>query len=458
MIVGTSTKALQNQLSSEFPAMFDIRGRANYTCTEYHDCSEGRSHGCSETSEFCPASVARTKFLQAPESVTNYAYLLASTIHGEGFGNVDLLACDEGHSIPQELCDAVEIKIDHSRWEILYRHFGAYPEREFTLDKYVEWAQYLFPLTERYRDSLKNSSDKKLFGLANAFHSLIERVSRTPSDWIVDNSPRSETILAPLWPTEFAKQYLFPPSVRKVLLVSATIVPKTLALLGIGAHESMFLQQPHTFDPRRNPVYLVGPHNVKFENTDYENQIYVGKMDQIIGARMDRKGIIHTTSYDRSQLIYKYSAMKSLMLVPTAKELSAALEVFRKSTTGCVLVSPALTTGYDFPMDQCEYQILAKVPFIDTRGPIMNARDKSDPEYIPYLIAQTLVQTCGRAMRGPEDRCENFIMDAMANWFVRNGNARRKGYAHLFPKWFLSQLVKPDSIPRPPAPMLGRMA
>jgi Rad3-related DNA helicase len=76
----------------------------------------------------------------------------------------------------------------------------------------------------------------------------------------------------------------------------------------------------------------------------------------------------------------------------------------------------------------------------------MKARDEADPEYLPYLTAQTLTQTCGRAMRAPDDQCENFILDQHANWFI-------KKHRDLFPPWFMRQVRYPNGLPAPPPPL-----
>lgn len=452
-VYATSTKALQDQLTRDFGEMglFDIRGRQNYRCTYNTDCHQGRLMGCEEK-ESCPASYARKKWLQSRLSVSNYDFLLASTIHGEGMGEVSLLILDEAHNAIQELSDAIEIHLPHHPYESLYRHFGCHPDiREWGLDGWRQWGVELLPKVTKYKELIKGSEDAngRLLALVNAFHQIVSRVADVPGDWILDTSKREETVIAPLWPTDYAARYLFPEAVKRVLLVSATIVPKTLSLLGISESESVFLSQDHTFDPKRSPVYLYGPHRVNAQNSDSENQIWLGRLDTIIRKRLDRKGIIHTTSYDRQQFIVSQSEHSHLMIAPrSARDLAQALVDFRSAGPGAILVSPAVTTGYDFPGDQTEYQILCKMPFIDSRGPIMKARCEADKEYMPYIIAQTVVQTCGRGMRFDGDRCESFILDKNANWFF---NRKEKGgHRHLFPPWFIKQVQYCDDLPAPP--------
>jgi len=345
-------------------------------------------------------------------------------------------------------------------YEILYRHFSSWPDKNWELDSYRSWAKDLGPKVVKYKELIKEG-DSKLLAIVVNFSQILARIADVPQDWILDKSKYDETIIAPLWPTDYAEKYLFPGSVVRILLVSATIVPKTLQLLGIRESDSIFLSQDHTFDPGRSPVYLFGPHKVNAQNTEAENQIWLGRLDTIIRKRLDRKGIIHTTSYDRQKFIIQNSEHSQYMIAPMkSSEVPAALEEFKKSGPGHVLVSPSVTTGYDFPGSEAEYQILCKMPFIDSRGPIMDARCKSDEEYMPYLMAQTIVQTCGRGTRfgadpmtgNPGDRCENFILDKNANWFFNK--KERRGHRHLFPPWFIRQVQYTDQLPAPP-PLLS---
>lgn len=446
----TSTKALQNQLIDDFQTMgvFDIRGRQNYTCLHAHDCSQGRLLGCEEK-ETCPATRAKKKWLTSDLSVTNYDFLLASNIHGDGCGDIALLILDEAHNSIQELSDAIEIHLPHHQYEILYRHFTSWPDQStWNLDNYRVWARELVPKVAKYKELIKEG-DSKLVGLVTAFHQLMSRVAEVPQDWILDVSKRDDTVIAPLWPTDYAAKYLFPESVKRVLLTSATIVPKTLQLLGIPPDQSIFLSQDHSFDPTRSPVYLFGPHKINSRNTDAENQMWLGRFDTIIRKRLDRKGIVHTTSYDKQKFIISHSEHSQNMIAPQrSSEVPNAIKEFKAAGPGTILVSPSLTTGYDFPGNQCEYQILCRMPFIDSRGPIMAARCQSDPEYMPYLMAQTIVQTCGRGMRHDKDRCENIILDKNANWFFNK--KERGGHRDLFPPWFMRQVHYQDELPVPP--------
>ena len=107
-----------------------------------------------------------------------------------------------------------------------------------------------------------------------------------------------------------------------------------------------------------------------------------------------------------------------------------------------LLVSPSIGTGYDFPYEDCQYQIIGKLPFPDTRSAVMKERCKEDKEFQHYFTMMQLVQMCGRGMRAEDDICENLIIDDNFIWMINR-------YGYFAPEWFLQAIVKSNIIPKP---------
>lgn len=444
----TGTKSLQDQLH-EFSecGMADMRGRQNYHCVQGSKltCTDGRILECREAG--CPYLADRNDFLSAKLGSTNYSYYFSSILHSEGVGDVDTLILDEAHSVVQELSKAVEIRLNHHSNSYLYEALSP-PPTSSHIAELRTWAKYLLPRAQSYLRKLKSDGNTKWLSLTDSFCKTLERVSNVAEDWILDNTNPAETVLSPVWPTDFANTILFR-DIPHIILVSATIVPKTLALLGIKEEESLFLSQDHTFDPNRCPVYLFGACKVDYKMSQGQFKETIARMDKIISRRLDRKGIIHCTSYKYQKEILEESEHRDIMIAPgSARDFQEEMARFLASPAPSIFLTPSATTGYDFAGDKCEYQILLKVPFIDARSPVMKARSEQDKEYLPYLVAQTLVQTVGRGMRSQTDRCESFLLDRHANWFLRSSD--KGGFRHLVPSWFMRQVRWPDGLPTTP--------
>ena len=448
----TSSKGLQSQLHDDFSecGMIDMRGRQNYQCIKGNiSCSEGRILECRDGG--CPYNASRNDFLNADLASTNYAYYFSSVMHSEGVGDCGMLILDEAHAAVQELCNVIEIRLDHNKSNYVYNQLDSRPPHGEKISTWRTWAKFLLPKAQKYLKEMKQRGPNKQLSQVDQFVLTISRIASVSEDWILDESNVHETLISPLWPTDYASTYLFR-DIPRIILASATLVPKTLSLLGIEEKDSVFLSQDHTFSPDRCPLYLFGACRVDYKMSPGQWQETIGRMDTIISRRLDRKGIIHTTSYDYQSKILRDSEHSGIMIAPkSAREIQAAIEEFRDSPAPRILVSPSITTGYDFPGTQCEYQILLKVPFIDSRSPVMKARSEADNEYLPYLVAQTLVQTCGRAMRGLDDRVENFLMDDHARWFLNK--SEKGGFRHLTPGWFVRQIRYPTGPPQPPPPL-----
>jgi Rad3-related DNA helicase len=225
--------------------------------------------------------------------------------------------------------------------------------------------------------------------------------------------------------------------IPKVLLTSATLVPKTLSLLGV--EDCDFKTMPSTIPKEHRWFTHLPTLKINYSTTLGENKVWVKKVDKIIQTYRG-KGIIHTVSYKRRDFLLTHSRYRSRMITHNSENTEEVIEKFRKAEGG-ILVSPSITTGYDFPGDQCRWQIIVKLPFPNPKGVLRYEQHKQDPEFTPYMVAQTLVQAVGRGVRSADDYCQTFILDDNVAWFMRT-------YKRFFPSWFLESYRKRITIPK----------
>jgi Rad3-related DNA helicase len=249
--------------------------------------------------------------------------------------------------------------------------------------------------------------------------------------------------LAPRLPANYAEAVLWR-GVEKIVLMSATVRPKTAELLGIKPEEMSFTEYPSTFDPKRRPVIHVPSVMMNYRTEQDDNKMlwWLRRLDAVIAARLDRKGVIHGVSYKRSQFIRNNSEFGHLMLTHNAHDRAKVVEQFRNAPAPCILVSPSVDTGYDFGGDVCRYTIIAKIPFASVQDKLVKARQELDPEYGLFLAAQTIVQATGRAVRAESDWSEAFVLDDNFYWFYRK--ARK-----FLPQWWCDAVRQVDTVPPP---------
>jgi Rad3-related DNA helicase len=269
-----------------------------------------------------------------------------------------------------------------------------------------------------------------------------EETGRRPMPWVVTVQGRAGVTLAPVWPQFYAERLLFR-NIPRVLLVSATLSEQTGGYLGIPRDEREYIEVGSSFDPKRAPLIYVPTTRVDRRMIEGQNRIWMNRLDGIIGDRLDRKGIIHTRSYSRAQEILRRSKHSDLMILPMGGKVIEGVEKFKRAQAPCILVSPSVEEGFDFPGELCRYQIIAKVPFVDTRDPLIQERVKMDKGYGNYLAAMSMVQMAGRGMRSTDDWCETFIVDDHWQWFQK---------AARFPDWFRRAWKWEARVPEPLGP------
>lgn len=461
-LVNTSSKALQTQLLKDFKGvgLVDMRGRNNYQCInpKARSCEDGVHFHCPGAE--CGYEIARTKMLAAPLVVTNYSYSMLATMYGRGMGEFDLLILDEAHNAPDEVCKAVAVQFSYSDASKIGTRL---PPATAELDDWKNWANEQYQVVsqklgelediaegERKRNGRPHPATSREVKAWTVIQSKISTVMEAIGHWVVSKIGDGYE-LEPVWAKDYAPLVLFR-KIPKVVLTSASLVRKTTDFLGIPDDELDYFEYGSSFPKDRSPVYQtghMGSTRLTIDNKANDGilALWMAKIDNIIRARLDRKGIIHSVSYPRAKFIHDNSDFSRYMIVPAnGKETAEALEKFEAAEPPAILISPAITTGYDFAGSQCEYNIVAKVPFLDSRDPLTAARSKEDPEYAPYITAQTMVQALGRSMRAEWDQSEGFIVDAHIDWFI-------KKHHKLFPFWFHRLVSKPSGIPEPPAPL-----
>lgn len=479
-MVLTRTKALQVQIIQDFERMglVSVQGMNASRCLalepggEHYQMfrglqSPGRVPGCDDgpCRSGVPCSLrdggcyyydSVRAAQQARLVVSNYAYWMYQGRYGKGLGEFDLLVLDEAHEAASAVSDFLAVSLEP--WEM--HRAGAQPlAGQAAPDQWAEWAAYHSRALElRLADlgaAIKQAHDtgsvapshavresRELQRIAAKFSSL----KAVGAQWVIHEQDRVWTF-TPVWPADYAEGALFR-GVPKIILTSATVRPKSAVYLGIAAADLDVHEYPSTFPVAARPVIHIPTVRVHHRMTDEDVRVWLQRIDQILASRLDRKGVIHTVSYARARLILKHSRFAASMLVHTSEGGGAklAVEKFKLARPPCILVSPSVTTGYDFPFDACRFQIVAKVPFPDSRDPLLMARQVFDPEYGMYLTMQTLVQECGRSTRAADDWSEVFVIDDNFGWLIAK-------YKHLAPSWFLEAVQRRATIP--PAPAIG---
>jgi Rad3-related DNA helicase len=492
-LILTSTKGLQAQLLADFDTigLADVRGQNNYRCTAADKdgplsdfgnatgaptmcdgapchigvhCPYKKDAEGNRPAEGCSYEDAVEQARTAQFVVTNYAYWMTTGKFADpgALGEFDLLVLDEAHAAPDELADFCAVRVDRDELKLIGM---ALPPLDEGTDAWAGWA-----VTALNACRAKYVEARREFGAIGADRRKAARMLRRLTDlgrglkelasahrwrradpgnpdvwmpgaqvdWVAEAVPTG-ALFSPVWAHAYAEEYLFR-KIPRVVMVSAVLQRATARYLGIDDGVLDYREFPSTFDPKRRPLIYVRTTNVDRHMNEGQTRIWLNRIDAIVAGRLDRKGIIHTRSYERARIITARSKHRDIMITHTSRTTRDAVARFRQAKAPCVIVSPSLEEGYDFPDDQCRYQIIAKVPFVDSRSAIMRARAKSDKGYLNYLTVLSLIQQTGRGMRAESDMCENFIVDDHIAWFWHAAKA-------MFPRWFKAAWRSEATVP-----------
>jgi ATP-dependent DNA helicase DinG len=457
-----ATNNLLSQIERDMPGVFfEITGKRNYNCRALlehgfvgsqarADRAEGMCQGCQYRDAGCDYYDAVRRATFEESVLTNYSFWLASNLHADGIGKFGVLILDEAHAAVDQITGAMRVELSARELE---RHLREDLPKRMPNSDWVEWARPRLSRAMQRAEALRLSHGQgsRELGEATRLVARLTAIASLNDNWVEDRDwkePDAGTAFEPIWPAPY-RGLIFREG-QKSVLMSATIRPKTLELLGLAPDEFDFFEYPSSFPVARRPVIFL-PCVVQRHGMTIEQKMQaVRKCDQIIAQRLDRKGTIHTVSFDRAELLLEYSKYaRHMILTGRGSKAIESVKRFKAAGPGAILVGPNFDTGIDLPYDECEYQIILKVPFGDKRAPVVKARCEQDPDYDNYQAMGKIVQMAGRAMRAADDQCETFIIDDQwGNWFLRKNN-------QFAPRYFLEACRREQYIPQPP-PSLER--
>lgn len=425
MLYLTPSRGLQDQLDNEFDTVSIVKGRSNYYCPEFRGgcdlpaltdsrCSIERPP--SNQISRCPYRVAIADANQSLTPCGNYAFWFSLAKYGDpdALGPIDLLVCDEAHSILDTLTEFAALVLSPEDARNL---LNIQLPRFKTAAEWSKWANNtaLKPATEAVRRMDSGASPKtraKIQNLANAIGTLALLQERDYDQWIPDTC-ELDIKISPLWPGARTESLLFR-GIKRVLLCSGTLTPDILSDLGIDREQSKFIEVGSTCPPANRPVIYLNSHpeiRVEYSMSAGEKRAIVKKIDAITDVWQDYPALVLPTSYDWVDFIMNETKYPDLYITHDKGKVRDAIALYYQrceSRSSGILLSPALWEGYDFP--DAMWAIFPKIPFIP-KNPLLDARKKSRKGFANKLIAAKLLQGSMRHIRSHTAKGVTFLLD-----------------------------------------------
>jgi len=468
----TTQKILQEQYLDDFGGckgpMTSIKSSSNYQCKYHKKQSCGESQRLlkleqDKTSKFfrscsfsCVYKETKSKFMESPESITNFSYFLAETTYAGKLLPRDVLVIDEAHNSDSELSKFVEVSVSEKFAQTVLNlqmpktlnservAFDWIKNVYITkLTSHLKHIETMFEQHAGLREKVKEFDalsrqiemlDKHMCKV-NRFIELFDEDNWVFNITETEDRKTRRLEFKPIDISPYSEQSLFKFG-RKVLMLSATILNQRAFCesLGIPLEDASFISLPSPFPVDNRPVLVSSIGKMSASEIDSTLPKLAEAVRQILAAHPNEKGIIHCHSYKISSYIMKNIKNRRL-LTHKSEDREDVLNQHISSKEPTVLVTPSMTEGVDLKGDLSRFQIICKVPYPYLGDKLVQKRMRKWSWWYPLQTAKTIIQSLGRSIRSADDHAVSYILDS--DWDRFYGQQR-----DMFPESFRDSIHK----------------
>ena len=225
---------------------------------------------------------------------------------------------------------------------------------------------------------------------------------------------------------------------KKRLLMSGTIYNKSVFCKnnGLVESETCFIRIGSTFPKETRPIVFKEEYNVDTSHRTWDENFseMIEKISDIMERFEDAKGLVHTPSYAASLVIENALKHTGRILSHNRDNFADTLSSFYNSKEPLVLLSPVCQQGVDFKYDRARFQIILRVPYLNTSDAFIGYQVKNDYPWYNHQALVTFGQQIGRINRAPDDFGVTFLMDERFGKFLAKNKSQ-------LPKWLLEGII-----------------
>jgi len=471
----TNSKILQDQYADTYESISDLKGKDNYECVQYScSCAQGAEFNrLNKTScESCPYSNARESYMSGGLSLTNfYLYILYAMYNPKLMENrgARVLIVDEAHDFDDVMSDFVSIRMT----EGIIKKFTFADEKSIiknlksvsNISQYVSFLRLLGSEITSTIESMENGinsksrnvrEDKrdlklnKLFKSKNSDVKLMQLVSdlkqyqvkielflkeykENPNNWVLESGyneklKQKELSLEPIWAYDYLDKYVFS-NYDMVFLMSGTILDKNLfcQLNGLDIKKAAYYSIESPFPVKNRPIFYMPLGKMSYKSKEDTFQRYIPYIKKLLEKYKDKKGIIHTNSFELANWIQK-SIKDPRLVYHDSSNKDEILKMHFDSDEPTVIVSPSMGTGVSFDDDRARFQIIAKVPYPSLASQKNKLRQSNNPGWYAWKTVSGLIQMTGRTVRSNTDYADTIIIDGSFGDVIKHSS-------HFLPNW-----------------------
>jgi len=478
----TNSKILQDQYVNTYDSINDLKGKENYSCAQYAcSCAQGAEFNrLNKTScDACPHSGARDGFISGKLSLTNfylyilYALYMPKSLEARG---ANVLIVDEAHEFDDVMSDFITIKITES----VVKRLKFSNEDDIiknlrkvnSISTYIDFLNYLQAEvattitdiekslgSQRRNPKMDKRENKlsKLFGTKNADTKLMQVITdllqyqskievflkeykANPNNWVLESNYNEKTrqkelSLEPIWAFDYLDKYVFS-NYDMVFLMSGTILDKNLFchLNGLDVTKAVYYSIESPFPVQNRPIFYMPLGKMSYAKKEETFKNYVPYIQKILNKYPDKKGIVHTNSFELASWFARDVKDPRLVYHDSSNKDEVLQEHFGTDKP-TVIVSPSLSVGVSFDDDKARFQVIAKIPYPSLGSQKNKLRQKNNPEWYSWKTCSSLLQSCGRIIRSVDDFGDTIIIDESFGDLLRYSS-------NYLPIWFQESIKK----------------
>jgi Rad3-related DNA helicase len=464
----TNSKALQEQYVKDFPYINNLKGKSNYRCDPFDtDCEKGMElcSALKRRCDNCPYTIKKKSWMLNKVSLTNFHLFNTFCLYNPDTlktrdADSRVLIIDEAHDFEAVFSDFITISLSAKS----LKKFGFDSNEILELDDRISRIKYLEEfisfidmffidridsLLNRFETEVERTDIKKARELTkyinhiktqkSKYQNFIDDYNSVKKDgepdpkenWVLDIDKFDKDTMtsgikltvSPVWVYKYLPEYLWN-YYDHIVSMSGTILNKNMFsfINGLDRKKTTYMELKTTFKKKNRPIYYIkcGKMTYREKKETIENQVkYIKK---ILKRNKDKKGVIHTTTYEFSKYLEENLFDKRLIFHDN-KNREEKLEEHFSSSKPTVIVSPSMHTGFDFKDESSRFQIIMKIPYPNISSNKIKRRQETNSEWYNWKTVVDLVQGIGRSVRSEEDYAETYILDSsLSNILMYNNN------------------------------------
>ena len=303
----------------------------------------------------------------------------------------------------------------------LWQHQFGYPESITTLRELYSWLDSVQPSMQIHQ-TMRN---------------ILATMKPSTTVEFVYDFYRGEEMpcirLAPLDCSEEPPIY-WPPRVKKIILMSATINAVDIQAMGLGNRRVLTIDVDSPIPEENRPVLLCGGESMSHANLEDSLLAAVAFINECLEMHSS-KGFVHGT-YTVASMLKPLLSNDRLMFHHQGKNKRKVYDEFLESdpALGKVMIGSGLHEGIDLKYDLARWQIMLQCPWPSLMDPGYRWMSDHDPNYYLWSCTREVLQASGRICRGPTDKGLTYLWAHEFSYWLK-----RAKEADQIPAWFNPQ-------------------